>query len=1028
MKGFSNFTLLLIENIPNPIIVFNSEGKLIYANEKGDKFINYFFGDEKEELKKFFISLYRGNEFEKLKEIKEIYNINIIELLNNTKAIFIEKKSEIFFHENLVDFLSEISQIQDTNLILQKFSQFLLNITKAGKVTIFLYDEKLKVYKRVALVTRPPFKEEEFKKNIFRIGEGITGKVIETGVVFYAPDVEKVKEYYRSSQAEKSELIIPIKDKEMVYGTIGIGSEKEDAFKDVDIRFLEKISNFLLLIIKNLYLYQDIIRREKEINFCYLLPETEKEEISLEGYVENILNLFIEIYNFEGVGLNYENFNFWKGKGKQEFEKVLKGSPEKIINAHFSLNNYYFYIIPFKIKNGFIVFVTSSVLSEKEIKSFEYEVEFVEKILSINLRREISSIHKELTSILIDSFIQETDIKIVYKNICEALCKIFNCEKILIMGEKGDRLSLIYHFPQEEEIFSLEEIQIKEERISKEYTFLILKEKPLMALYILNPKNIERIYIVKEFLKSYFEFLFKIERYNKNKILLQTLKRLTEKEIEISSLKEYLDEVCNIIRENFGYSFVGILLKEDDYLKLISSSGYEKYRDLSIRLKIGEEGLSGIAFKNGETIYSPDVTKSPFYVKVSDLIKSEVAIPLKTEREKIGVIVISSPRFYDFSEEDIAFLENLASQISIFIENIFNKEQREEMLSFLEEEVKFSEMVLRNIPVGIVVTDTDLNIKRVNEGFNLLLKREAKELIGKKICDFICSHPKGGFCKIENSFVNRTPLFREKFITDIKGEAVPLAITSSFIYGPGDVINGIILIVEDIREVAKLEEQLRRTERLSAMGKIAAYMAHEIKNPLASISTGIEFISEKLPKDENIKIYIDMILKEIYRLDRLIKNLLSFASRRPVRKIPVNIVNLLKESILFITPEIVGKEIKILQNFEDEELILYLDPDQFKEVILNILRNSIEAIEKEGEIEIGVKRFGNNAILWCKDNGKGIKEEYLHSIFEPFFSTKKGGSGLGLAIVHKIVEEHGGKIEVESEYEKGTIFRIYLPL
>jgi len=1025
MKGFSNFSLLLIENIPNPVIVFNSEGKLIYANEKGDKFIKEFFKDEKEELRKFFISLYHGDKFQKLEEIKNTYNVNIVELWNNTKAIFIEKKSEIFFYENLIDFFSQISQIQDINLILKKFCQFLLNLTNAGKVTIFLYDEKLKVYKRVALATRPPFKEEEFKKNIFKIGEGITGKVIETGVVFYAPDVDKVKEYYRSSQAEKSELIIPIKDKEIVYGTIGIGSEKEDAFKDVDIRFLEKISNFLLLIVKNLHLYQDIIRREKEINFCYLLPES--EEISLENYVEKILNLFIEIYNFEGVGLNYQNFNFWRGKGKEEFEKVLEESPEKIINVHFVLNNFYFYIIPFKIKSGFVVFVSSSILSEREIKSFEYEVEFLEKILNINLRRELSFIHEELTNILVNSFIQETDIKVIYKSIFEVLSKIFDCEKILVIEERGEKLSLIYHFPQEE-IFSIEEIQIKEEKISKEYVSLIIKEKPLRILYMINPKNIGRIHIVKDFLKHYFEFLFKIEKYNKNRILLQTIRTLTQREVEVSSLKEYLDEVCNIIKENFGYSFVGILLKEDDYLKLVSSSGYEKYRDLSLKLKIGEEGLSGIAFKNEETVYSPDVTKSPYYVKVSDLVKSEVAIPLKTEREKIGVIVISSPRFYDFSEEDITFLEDLASQISIFIEDIFEKEEREEMLSFLEEEVKFSEMVLRNIPVGIVVTDTDLNIKRVNDGFSLILKKEAKELIGKKICDFICSHPKGGFCKIENSFINRTPLFKEKFMIDIKGETIPLAITSSFVYGIGDTINGIILIIEDIREIAKLEEQLRRTERLSAMGKIAAYMAHEIKNPLASISTGIEFISEKLPKDENIKIYMDMILKEIYRLDRLIKNLLSFASRRPIKKIPVNIINLLKESILFITPEIIGKEVKILQNFEDEEIMVYLDPDQFKEVILNLLRNSIEAIEKEGEIEIGVKRFGNNVLLWCKDNGKGIKEEYLHSIFEPFFSTKKGGSGLGLAIVHRIVEEHGGKIEVESEYEKGTIFRIYLPI
>ncbi|MEO0275619.1 MAG: ATP-binding protein, partial [candidate division WOR-3 bacterium] len=292
----------------------------------------------------------------------------------------------------------------------------------------------------------------------------------------------------------------------------------------------------------------------------------------------------------------------------------------------------------------------------------------------------------------------------------------------------------------------------------------------------------------------------------------------------------------------------------------------------------------------------------------------------------------------------------------------------------------------------------------------------------------LCTHEEGGFCKIEDSFINRKPLFKEKFTVSVSGEIIPLALTSSFVYGKEDVIKGIILIVEDIREIAKLEEQLRRTERLSAMGKIAAYMAHEIKNPLASISTGIEFISHRLPEENNVKSYIDMILREIYRLDRLIKNLLSFASRRPIKKTRVNIVDILKECILLLTPETIGKDIEIKENFEEGELIIYLDPDQFKEVILNLLRNSVEAIEKEGEIEIGFKRMGNNVIVWCKDNGKGIKEEYLPHIFEPFFSTKKGGSGLGLAIVHKIIEEHGGKVEVESEYGKGTIFKIYLPL
>lgn len=1024
MRAFKNFPLLLIENIPYPLIVFDADGKLIYVNEKGDKFIKENFLNDYEKLKDFLTSIYYEKEGEEVNRIKNNYSFDVIDLFDNTKVFFVKGRKPSLSYEDMLDFFSEVWQIEDINLFLQKFCDFLLNKTGAGKVTIFLYDEKLGVYKRIALSTREPFKKEEFKKDIFKIGEGITGKVIETGVTFYAPDVNEIKEYYRSSASEKSELIIPIKDKRMVYGTVGIGSEKNDAFNEIDIKFLEKIVSFLTFIVKNLYIYKDLEMERKEIELgSFLLQDI--ENISLKENFEKFAQIMIKIFNLNGFGISYNNLNVWYGEGKEEFNRVLKENTEKILQRYFSINGLYFYVIPFKKVNGYTVIVIDEILSPKERESFDKKIEFAENIILTATKRIISSLHRELISILLKHFSENTDTMLLYKDVCEILMKTFSSDKILIMQKKNEEWEIAFSFPYESD--SIEEIPLAEE-ISEKHIVILLEESPPKILCILRPKETFPVFFIKEFLKTYFKIIKKLEKYKKNISLFQTLKKLLEAEVRISSLKEYLSEICNIIKENLGYSFVGVLLKEDEYLKLISSSGYEKYKDLNIKLKIGEEGLAGIAFKKGETIYSPDVTRNPFYFQISESIKSEVAIPLQTEKEGFGVLVISSPKTYGFSQEDILFLEDLANQISFFIQDILEKEEKDEMLTFLEEEMKFSEMVLRNIPIGIAVTDVEFNIKRVNDGFALLLKKEPKELIGKKICNFLCTHEEGGFCKIENSFINRRPLFKEKFTVSISGEVVPLAVTSSFIYGKEDVIKGIILIVEDIREIAKLEEQLRRTERLSAMGKIAAYMAHEIKNPLASISTGIEFISHKLPAENSVKGYIDMILKEIYRLDRLIKNLLSFAGRKPVKKTAVNIVEILKECILLLAPEMIGKDIEIKENFEENELIVHLDPDQFKEIIFNLVRNSIEAIEKEGEIELGFRRVGNNVILWCKDNGKGIKEEYLPHVFEPFFSTKKGGSGLGLAIVHKIIEEHGGKVEVESEYGKGTIFKIYLPL
>ncbi|MEO0262236.1 MAG: GAF domain-containing protein [candidate division WOR-3 bacterium] len=1026
MKAFKNFPLLLIENIPYPLIVFDADGKLIYVNEKGDRFIKENFLNDYEKLKNFLISIYYEKEGEEVNKIRNSYSFEVIDLVDNTKVFFVKSKKPSLLYEDVLNFFSEVRQVDNINLLLQKFCDFILNETGAGKVTIFLYDEKLGVYKRLALSTREPFKKEEFKKNIFKIGEGITGKVIETGVTFYAPDVDEIKEYYRSSASEKSELIIPIKDKQMVYGTIGIGSEKKDAFDEIDIRFLEKIANFLTFIIKNLYIYKDLEMERKEIEVASFLLKN-IENTSLRESFEKFVQIMGKSFDFKGFGINYDNLSIWYGEGKEGFNRVLKENPEKILERYFSDNLLYFYVIPFKKINGYVVIVVDEILSEKERESLDKKIEFTENILLTVTRRSISLLHKELMSILLKHFSEGSDTILFYKDIGEILTRTFSSDRVLIMEKKNEEWEIVFSFPYTSGDIPLEEIPLTEE-ISEKHIVITLEESPQEILYILHPKEILPIFFIKEFLKTYFKIIKKLEKYNKNISLFQTLKKLLETEVRAFSLKEYLDDVCKIIKENLGYSFVGVLLKEDEYLKLISSSGYEKYKDLNIKLKIGEEGLSGIAFRKGETIYSPDVTRNPFYFKVSESIKSEVAIPLQTEKERLGVLVVSSQKTHGFSQEDILFLEDLANQISFFIQDIIEKEEKNEMLTFLEEEMKFSEMVLRNIPIGIAVTDAEFNIKRVNDGFALLLKKEPKELIGRRICNFLCTHEEGGFCKIENSFINRRPLFKEKFTVSVGGEAIPLAVTSSFVYGKEDIIKGIILIVEDIREIAKLEEQLRRTERLSAMGKIAAYMAHEIKNPLASISTGIEFISHRLPAENSVKGYIDMILKEIYRLDRLIKNLLSFASRKPVRKIAVNIVDILKECVLLLAPETIGKDIEIRENFEESELIVHLDPDQFKEIIFNLVRNSIEAIEKEGEIELGFRRIGNNVVLWCKDNGKGIKEEYLPHIFEPFFSTKKGGSGLGLAIVHKIIEEHGGKVEVESEHEKGTIFKIYLPL
>lgn len=1027
MRSFANLSWFVIENIPNPLIVFNSNGDVVYANESGDRFIKKFFKEDNA-LKKFLFFLYNGEESPEVEEIKIRIDFKVFPVGENSKLLFIEEEKSLISPSTFIEFFSEISEYTDIGTALQRISEFLLYQLRAGKVTIFLYDEREKVYKRVTLITNPPFSKEHFKKNVFSMGEGITGKVIETGVTFYAPNVDLIEDYYRSSPFEKCEVVVPIKDEKMVYGTIGVGSDREDAFTEEDIKMIERVARWILFMLKTLYIYQDILKEKKGLEMIRRIPYIFKGE-DLRKEFENFMETLIKEWEAAGGGVIYGNLDFWIGEGGKEFQKFYEENLEKILERHFFTEGRNFYLFPFENVRGYIVLCFSHFLDEREIENIESLMNFLEEFLIREERRRISSLHRKIFDIFLQTVTGGEGISKIYHRICEILNDTLQGEFTLMILKKDTYWEVLASYPEGK---GVEETFISfgpEENITENYiTFSFEDKNRYTIFYISSPKKIHSVEWIKSVLEDYLKIVFAMDSFQKTSILLSTIRKMLEAEISLGSLKDYFDEICKIIKENLGYAFTGILLREGDYLKLVSAWGYEEYKDFTLKLKIGEEGLSGIAYKRGETIYSPDVRKDPFYVKVSDIIKSEVAIPLKTERGILGVIVISSPKPYAFSEEEISFLEALSDQISLFIQQRLEKEEKEEVISFLEEETKFSEMILRNLPIGVMVIDNNLRIKRVNDGLALLLKKELKNLIGLKVCDILCSHEPGGYCKIENAFVNRKLLFKEKFLVNVEGENVPMAVTSSFIYTSEDIINGMILMVEDIREVAKLEEQLRRTERLSAMGKIAAYMAHEIKNPLASISTGIEFIMEKLPPEENIKSYMNLILKEIYRLDRLIKNLLSFASRKPLNKVPVNISELLNECITIITPEMIGKEIELKTSFEMGDLVVRVDPDQFKEVVLNLVRNAIEAIEEKGEIEIGYRKLGNNFVLWCKDNGKGIREEYLHSIFEPFFSTKKGGSGLGLAIVHKIVEDHGGKIEVNSEYGKGSIFKISIPL
>jgi two-component system NtrC family sensor kinase len=251
-------------------------------------------------------------------------------------------------------------------------------------------------------------------------------------------------------------------------------------------------------------------------------------------------------------------------------------------------------------------------------------------------------------------------------------------------------------------------------------------------------------------------------------------------------------------------------------------------------------------------------------------------------------------------------------------------------------------------------------------------------------------------------------------------------------------------------DVAKQEiemchsEQMQRAAKLASLGEIISGIAHEIKNPLTGISCAVQVFQSEMCENDGRKAVTSEILNHIKRLDRTVKDLLNYAKPKPPHFLPLNINGVLNKAVFFVYPEAKKQNVYIDTSVEGEIPDVMMDPDQMQQVFLNLMINAVQAMPDGGKLmittlksDIGKEEDGkiiellpgeNAVIVRFEDTGKGIEDEYLDSIFDPFFTKKAKGTGLGLAISRRIVHEHGGEIVVKSEVGKGSTFSIYLPV
>ena len=262
------------------------------------------------------------------------------------------------------------------------------------------------------------------------------------------------------------------------------------------------------------------------------------------------------------------------------------------------------------------------------------------------------------------------------------------------------------------------------------------------------------------------------------------------------------------------------------------------------------------------------------------------------------------------------------------------------------------------------------------------------------------------------------------------GREVPVGVSFwSLRSGDGEAV-GLIGVCQDLSSIKRMEQQVRQADRLATIGRLSANIAHEIRNPLASLSGAIEALVRELPADPGRERLVEIVLRESERLNRIIGDFLEYARPAPMASHAVDLADLLEEVVLLVEHRSLPAELKVIREY-GEKLPARVDPQQVRQAIWNLCINAVQAMPEGGELRVGGRVVPGaeppRLQLWISDTGHGIAESDLPQIFEPFFSTKAEGSGIGLALVYRVVQDHGGQIEVRSQPGAGTSFMLILP-
>jgi PAS domain S-box-containing protein len=534
---------------------------------------------------------------------------------------------------------------------------------------------------------------------------------------------------------------------------------------------------------------------------------------------------------------------------------------------------------------------------------------------------------------------------------------------------------------------------------------------------------------LKNWFQERLDRFFYRKRYDYRRTLIEFGRELSA-QVDIDRM---LSSVVDRLTRTLLVARMAIFLAdENSSFVLAKSFGISETGSLDLsflnKARPDEESAGHLFFDNTHQV----VRETPGAQHTIGRLDLNYFIPCTVQGRTIAVLGLGKTSDGDFlSSEDIELLETLAGYIGIAIQNARLYASLQQKVLEYERLKDFNENIVESISVGVLAVDLEDRIEFWNSQMEVMFATPRSEALGRPIGEVFQT----GFAS-EFYRVRQTPgihnLYKFRLNTPAGETRVTNVAIAPLLTKQFNVI-GRLIIVDDITERIELESQLSQAEKMSSIGLLAAGVAHEVNTPLAVISSYAQMLQKQLNGDEKQAGLLEKITRQTFRASEIVNNLLNFSRTSGTEFSDVDLNKIIHETLALLEHQLKTAHVKVDQKLLEGLPNIHGNAGKLQQVFLNLFLNAKDAMPGGGTLRVTTAN-GDGVKVIVADSGSGIAQEHIRRIYDPFFTTKNGiregrkGTGLGLSVTYGIIQEHAGKIQVESRVGQGTTFYLEFPL